>query len=493
MKIGNFEISIPFFKSEVRATSTPSAAVNTLGSVYRKQEDKLKKVEPLPKILQWRLATTTAILGNILLAIKSEIFRGGIAIRAKFVKKCKQCNTDYHSEVQQCSVCGGIDFIYPSQEERVRLEAFMEKVNSGNQSLIDLLEEIENDLNIFDDCYLVLKKQYLLLGGEIVSETVQEIYRGDPLTFDIVANKYGDFGKDDEGRSLMVCVFHREEVQKDAERCKYCGAPLKPAYYYSSYEDKRIYYTDGEVIHESKYNPSKTYGFSPINFVKRELFTIIGMKDTMEFWYRENRSPKMLLLFNLPSTQNPEEILRRVREEYNANPNNPVILAFHNPEGNEILRVYELMKNPEEMQLIEFMRELKREIASVYGVMPIFIGDISTSGGLNNEGLQIVVSGRAIERGLRVYNQKIFPQLMRQMGINDWTYEVVSVYNDAQKRRLEDLREQVEVALKIKELGFDIGFNPDTETFYIKQPQNNQIGSQSINVNDKVLSIGEKE
>jgi hypothetical protein len=82
---------------------------------------------------------------------------------------------------------------------------------------------------------------------------------------------------------------------------------------------------------------------------------------------------------------------------------------------------------------------------------------------------------------------------MRQMGINDWTYEVVSVYNDAQKRRLEDLREQVEVALKIKELGFDIGFNPDTETFYIKQPQNNQVEGQNVNVNDKVLNIGEKE
>ena len=44
MKIGSFEIPIPFLKSDVRATSTPSAAVNTLGSVYRKQEDKLKKV-----------------------------------------------------------------------------------------------------------------------------------------------------------------------------------------------------------------------------------------------------------------------------------------------------------------------------------------------------------------------------------------------------------------------------------------------------------------
>ena len=78
-----------------------------------------------------------------------------------------------------------------------------------------------------------------------------------------------------------------------------------------------------------------------------------------------------------------------------------------------------------EMDYINVKDDLRTRISSFYGVSNVFVGDTTTGGGLNNEGMQILVTNRAIEKAQSVYNKYMFPFLMKQFGITDWKVQLL--------------------------------------------------------------------
>ena len=66
--------------------------------------------------------------------------------------------------------------------------------------------------------------------------------------------------------------------------------------------------------------------------------------------------------------------------------------------------------------------------------------DSGKSGGLNNEGMQILVTNRAVEFGQKVYTDVLFPRMLKEMGVDDWKTDTLSERggrrdNQTQKRR----------------------------------------------------------
>ena len=61
---------------------------------------------------------------------------------------------------------------------------------------------------------------------------------------------------------------------------------------------------------------------------------------------------------------------------------------------------------------------------SLWGVMPVFTGE-SGSFGLANEGLQVVVTNRAVEMEQTLFNEKVLPWLCKALGFHDWTIQLV--------------------------------------------------------------------
>ena len=58
-----------------------------------------------------------------------------------------------------------------------------------------LLQELEDDLNIMDDAYIVLVKEYFIDGnGKIRMHRIKEVYRGDPVTMFIYSDENGQRG-----------------------------------------------------------------------------------------------------------------------------------------------------------------------------------------------------------------------------------------------------------------------------------------------------------
>ena len=67
------------------------------------------------------------------------------------------------------------------------------------------------------------------------------------------------------------------------------------------------------------------------------------------------------------------------------------------------------------------------------------------SGGLNNEGMQILVTNRAVEFGQKVYTDVLFPRLLNEMSVNDWK---LTLYPNEEEDEM--LNDTVTLTLKTK-------------------------------------------
>jgi hypothetical protein len=85
----------------------------------------------------------------------------------------------------------------------------------------------------------------------------------------------------------------------------------------------------------------------------------------------------------------------------------------------------DLSFSAKDIEFIQYREEIRRTVGALFGVMPVFQGDTGAGVGLANEGLQIVVTNRAVEREQTLFNEKVLPWLIRQMGVSDWEYQLI--------------------------------------------------------------------
>ena len=83
--------------------------------------------------------------------------------------------------------------------------------------------------------------------------------------------------------------------------------------------------------------------------------------------------------------------------------------------------------------------------------------DTGKSGGLNNEGLQILVTNRSVEFGHKVYTENLFPRLMKEMDVTDWK---LTLYPNEEEDEITRLRRD-EMEVNIAQRMMQIGFQPE--------------------------------
>ena len=186
------------------------------------------------------------------------MFRRGHYFEKRFHKKCVDCGEEYQHEVQTCTVCEG-PVRDPDHDEITYVKWLLNQSNSMDQAFIHILNEVENDLNIVDDAFLILVKEYYIdpESKEVAFFRVKEMIRGDPIFMRIVADKRGVRG----GR-YKVCRIHRDQVKTHAESdtCEVCGSDLHDVHYVNmAGSGKTQYFIEGEVIHLSKYKTIRAF------------------------------------------------------------------------------------------------------------------------------------------------------------------------------------------------------------------------------------------
>ncbi len=430
-----------------RQTPTPTMPLWSSGI----QEPIMAQGITIPAL--YAVSKENLILRTVISKLGQEIFRRGYYWEKKFMSKCVECDEEFQHEEEVCPTCGG-ETRKPDIDQTTYAKWLLKNENSMEQTFMQVIHEIERDLEIVDDAFLVLVKEYYVdpETNEVSFYRVKDIVRGDPVFMRIVADKRGVRG----GR-YKTCLIHRDEVHSPGQEgnCEICGGKMHDVHYVNmAGSGKTQYYVKGEVIHISKYQPSKLYGTSPVNTMWRQAMTLTAMDNYMYTAYQKRRSPKGIISVTTDNLESMKSFWKSVDEKMERDPHYIPKVGIESSSGRGGVNWVKFMDTLEEMQYIAVRDEIRNRIAAFFGVSSIFMVDNGKSGGLNNEGLQILVTNRAVEFGQKVYTELLFPSLLKEMGITDWKLTLYPNEEEDEITRLRRDEMEVNLAQRMMQLGY---------------------------------------
>ena len=415
----------------------------------------------------YHIANTSVILRTCTTQLKNEIFRRGYEWSPKFDMKCEECNKEHQTAVKECAECGSFNLKKPDPAQKKYADSFMhcEYVNESEQMFIDVLKELEDDLNIMDDAYLVLVKEYFLDGNsQIRAHRIKQLYRADPVTMAIVCDDEGN-----KGGNAFTCINHRHiTVTEPHQRCDDCGGELYPVHYTNRAHGIEQNFIKGEVLHFSKYSPTRLYGVSPIVTMWSHLTTLMAMENYINQAYTKARMPKGLLAVQTRNIESMRTFWRGVKEKMEQDAHFIPVMGVEAENGKGSVEWIKFMDSLKEMDYISVKEDLRDRVSAFYGVSKIFMADNSTSGGLNNEGMQILVTNRAVEMAQNVWNKYVFPFIVKQFGITDWNIVLPPSEEEDEIAIMRKREIEVNIAGQIKNLGFEVDMDEEGKFTYSK-------------------------
>jgi hypothetical protein len=342
----------------------------------------------------------------------------------------------------------------------------IDNANVNNQAFVEVCKEAEYDLDIIDDMYLLLNKDYITDDdGNIEFMRIREIVRGDPLVMRMVAEEDGTLGGE-----MWTCLDHREQEHRKPGICdeQGCGKKLHEVLYIAvqggSDNQPKERYIEGEVIHASKYFPSILYGFPPVISIWKEISILLHMNNYVNDYYQNMRTPRgavMVYTNNIRQTFDEWDV---IQERVGNNPAHvPIIPVQQMPDGNtqgksEFIKFMDTLS---EMQYIQAKDDLRQRISSLYGVTNILMNDPAGSGGLNDEGLQIKVTDRSVESGQSIWNDKIYPKVCKEFGITDYVLQLRPNEEEDEMEELQIDQLRIQNANAMHAMGFDVELDDD--------------------------------
>lgn len=401
--------------------------------------------------LSYYLEQEVSVFSDSVLKLKQEMFRNGFYWKPAFVLKCKECGAEYDENVEKCT-CGSASFREPDYSQVQKKEHIIRKANYNKQSLKEILSDFEFNLDVADNAYLLLVKAYEYdRAGDIALEEVKEILSIDPRDIKKMVKKDGRMGGE-----VWLCPTHRDKMQHiPGHKCPVCGVKLQQAFYETTSNENKQYYLENEVLHSAKYYPSILYGYPPALKMIDDLMAYHYLEKRTKSFYERGRAPGIA---TFPT--NNSESLRKFWDETMARlQDDPYYIPIvgYNTDGKAAAAFLQLMQDPN-TDMLEVKKELRERISSRFGVSLIFQGDTSTSGGLNNEGLQMTVTNRAVEDGQTIYNDKVLEWLCHQLEITDYVLQLNPNEEQDEMAEKERLAKDISNARGMYDMGFDVEY-----------------------------------
>jgi len=416
----------------------------------------------------YHIVQNSVIARTCITQLKQEIFRRGYIWEKAFEAHCLDCQKKHKRPVKECSRCGSYNLKTPDVKQLEYAENFIEGyVNKSEQLFIDVFKELEDDLNIMDDAYIVLVKEYFIDGNQkIRMHRIKEIYRGDPVTMAIYSDEVGQ-----RGTKGFTCINHRGMLSMEPySSCEECGSKMYPVHYVNRVAGQEQYFLKGEVLHFSKYSPSRLYGLSPVITLYSHLTTLLAMEQYVNSSYTKSRMPRGLLAVQTRNMDSMRSFWRSVKEKMETDPHFIPVMGIEAEGGKGSVEWIKFMDSLKEMDYTAVKDDLRDRISAFYGVSKIFMADNTTSGGLNNEGMQILVTNRAVQMAQNVYNNYVFPFLTKEFGITDWNLKLPPSEEEDEIAVLRKREIEVNIAASTKNLGFEVEMDEDGN-FTFKKPE----------------------
>jgi predicted Zn-ribbon and HTH transcriptional regulator len=430
----------------------------------------------------YSLHNISVILRTITRALRAETFRMPLTIEPLFKRKCIDCGHQSDTIIDSCPKCQSLNIREPDRDEHMIMANLLDRCNFNKQGLTDVLKQMLDDLNIADDAWLLFSKDYEVAeDGTIISEQVREITRGRPEMINYVADANGRIGN-----KFWTCVEHREVlvdawkrrnvspasgredlkgnfiVYHPSEKCPHCGRELHEVkavitkFHAGGQVSKQPEWglLDGEFVHISHYSPGMLYGLSPMLTVWRMARILWYMDRLEDDTYRDGFPPKGFLSIasrNMSAVR--EYMMKEFEKAEQRRSYIPKIMVETGESGRAVGEVNWVPITPsfQELENLTHRDWFMRRIAAFYGVSPIFMDDVGTSGGLNQEGLQLTVTRRAIEEFHTTYHKRVFPMLLEMIGVHDWTFKFPPVSEITRRLNVEDRQKNIEAMRVLKE------------------------------------------
>ncbi len=453
-------------------------------------------VFPFPLHFLYQLAKNVDALRIPIGTIVREIFKNGLGVRSKFNYKCKNCLKEFEAQPlnekgkEQCDECGSKQIRKPDAKERRKIAVLLKKrLNNNGQKFKYIMKQIERDLEIADSGYLLLLKEYKFNdNGEITGSKLDEIIRLHPPQVFLISDYNGRLGYTDDGKEIFVCPdpMHRElrifkseqSVDKGTMRCQQCGCvPIKAwvevnsTYATNIPNPQRRIYAKGEIIFfAGKYWDSMIYGFSNIYTVWQKAMALSHMDEYIRKYFDKARPPKGLLVIGSRNIQSLQKMFDKMKVEMQKDPYGLTPLMVENERGGKNMVQYvNLTGSLQDLQFIDIRDEFRRTIGALYGVLPLFSGDLPT--GWNQEGLEMTVTNRAVQDGQQILKEGFFDPLCEALGVKD--YEIfLHEGEETDEMRDEQLKGmKIANAVSMHSMGFKIRLDGNKDFVYENLPE----------------------
>ena len=469
----------PVNKGYTDSTTRPSVA-----QPYMSTDTGAKlPIFPFPLIMIYELADNIDAIRIPIETLNREMFKNGFEIVERFKYKCDNCSKEFqyapniHEEGEdkidmkkvQCDSCGSYDMKRPVPEHRKILEDIMSKPVNGNmQNMEDLSRQLERDLEIADNAYLLMLKNYFI--DDVTGETdmkkteIKELLRIDPPQVAMIADSDGRIGYDDKRQKIWVCPrFEHRDKRQYTDRCDVCNAKCLKAiievnsvYSIGIPHPKRVIYGEGEVIWKAgKYKPSLIYGLSPIFAIWSKAMSLSHMDEYVRKYFDKMRPPRGLLVVasrNYETFRKSWDALEQKATEdpYMIHP----LMVESDKGGKNMANWIDFTGSLQELQFIEIRKELRQIIGAVYGVLPLYYGEMV--GGWSQEGLQVTITNRAVKWGQDILYKAFFKKFAEVMGVDDWDLRLVAGEENDKLSELQREGVEIDNMAKLQQMGFKI-------------------------------------
>lgn len=405
------------------------------------------------------LAFDVAEIRTPLLHLRGEIFRKGLdEWEPTFVARCVQCRKEFDTQVETCDSCGSSEFEKPDPEQHKYFDEFRKNCNVFGQSLDEILATVEDDINIVDDMYIFLNKQYGMMENKIYSRVI-EIRRLHPAVVEFDLDKNGLCEN-----SHWFCPIHREKILPKPIKCPECGLDPVPVMYIWNHRGKRIYLSKDEVIHCSKFSPSETYGYSPLLTIMQKVLTLTGMDRFLYRYFFERKAPTGMILTYTDDTQSLEQERARIESKMMEDPTYLPWVAVSSKTQRGRTDFVKLFHTLQEMDYLPVRNEIRDRVAMIYGVPQIYMNVMEGIGGLSGQTQQLKVFSNVIEADQKRYNEKVFPQIMDAFGITDWRIKLQTPEEKVESVVLQQAQQKILIASTMLQMGFDVKLKPGIKT-----------------------------
>ena len=456
---------------------------------------------PFPLIMIYELADNIDALRIPIETLNREMFKNGFEVTEKYKYKCNNCSKEFQykplasdlpddqpfetnndpdvahprkksmDELDkiQCDTCGSSDLKRPRPENRKILEDMLsEAVNGNQQTLEDVSRQLERDLEISDNAYLLALKNYYIddTTGKIDHKrtAIKEYLRIDPPQVAMIADSDGRLGYDDKRNKIFVCPrFEHRDKRLTEPVCDRCGAEALKAimevnsvYSIGIPQPKRVVYGEGEVIWKAgKYRPHLIYGFSPIYSIWSKAMSLSHMDEYIRKYFDKMRPPRGLLVVasrNYETFRKSWDVLtqKATEDPYIIHP----LMVESEKGGNNMAQCMDFTGSLKELEFIEIRRELRMIIGAVYGVLPFYYGE--TPAGWSQEGLQVTITNRAVKWGQDILYKSFFSKIASNLGVDDWKLQLKAGEETDKLRDLQTDGVEIQNMAMLQQMGFEI-------------------------------------